>query len=247
MPNFCKSCGKQLPFFQGLLNSFCDDCEKKNVIAINPPSVIPSQNQNSKTITNNRTVDGKIAFYNLQEWWQNSFLDEERNTILSLYSPMGLKPDSLIHGKIQSSNQTVVAFLSQLSSWFKKPENRKIGYKIIEKAESLVSEKTPILDKHFLYQAKLDIYYRNRETDDFALSIAMEACNQQIEISLDAKKAFLKEYSGIPSHKGFEQLCIILEKQKKVDEVIRLAKLAKEQGWSGDWDKRIERNMKKNN
>ena len=49
----------------------------------------------------------------------------------------------------------------------------------------------------------------------------------------------------LPGHVGYKQLCIIMEKQKNYEEVSRLSKIAKEQGWSGDWDRRIEKCKKK--
>jgi hypothetical protein len=58
---------------------------------------------------------------------------------------------------------------------------------------------------------------------------------------------FFKEYkeSPLPSHKGYQQLAIILEKQGKLEEAIKLCKQAAEQGWAGDWEKRVERYRKK--
>jgi hypothetical protein len=57
------------------------------------------------------------------------------------------------------------------------------------------------------------------------------------------------EYEYVPGklgeHLGYKQLCIIREKQKNYSEVIRLATQAKEEGWIGDWDVRIERAKKK--
>ncbi len=50
---------------------------------------------------------------------------------------------------------------------------------------------------------------------------------------------------SLPSHKGYEQLAIILNKQGKDDEAIKLCNEAKNQGWAGDWDKRIARYSKK--
>lgn len=155
---------------------------------------------------------------------------------------MGFGEEPLTKGKICSTSQTVIGLLSGLSSWFKKPEYRQINYKIIKKAEELASDKTPVLDLHFLYQSKIEIFYRNRDNDAFALSSAIEACKQQIDISEKAKRAFLKEFNGpLPTHVGYKQLCIIMEKQKNYEEVIRLSRIAKEQGWNGDWDKRIEK------
>jgi DNA invertase Pin-like site-specific DNA recombinase len=46
---------------------------------------------------------------------------------------------------------------------------------------------------------------------------------------------------GLPSHVGYKQLAIILEKRGQFDEAIKVAKQAKSQGWNGDWDKRIAR------
>ena len=46
-------------------------------------------------------------------------------------------------------------------------------------------------------------------------------------------------------HTGYEQLAIILEKQREYDEAIDLCKQAQKQTWSGEWDKRIERCLKR--
>lgn len=51
---------------------------------------------------------------------------------------------------------------------------------------------------------------------------------------------------SLPSNKGYEQLVIILNKQGKNDEAIKLCREAKEHGWAGDWDKRIARYSKNN-
>jgi len=194
----------------------------------------------------NKKIEGEIGYFDLQEWWLSDLTKEEQNAILSVYNPLGIGKDSLIKGKIFSTSQTVIGLLSGLSGWFKKPEYREIGYKIIKKAEELVSDKIPFLDLHFLYQSKIQIYYRNRDDDEFALSLAIEACKQQIGISGKAKEAFIKEMGlPLPGHVGYKQLCIIMEKQKNFEEVIRFSKIAKEQGWSGDWDKRIEKCKKK--
>jgi hypothetical protein len=214
-------------FFTGLFGSVCNECSNK--------------------MSNNVKIGGEIEYFGLQNWWMNDLTDEERNTIISIYQPFGLNKNSLIEGKITYSSQTAIAFLTGLLTWFKKPEYQKISSKIIKKIESLSIKSASVLDKHFFYHAKIGTFYRNRNTDESALSGAIEACKQQISISGKAKKAFLREYprSLLPSHTGYNQLCIILEKQKNYYEVIRLALNAKKEGWAGDWDKRIERCLKK--
>jgi hypothetical protein len=45
----------------------------------------------------------------------------------------------------------------------------------------------------------------------------------------------------LPRHVGYERLAIILEKNKEYDQAIRTCEAAKLGGWSGDWDRRIDR------
>lgn len=195
----------------------------------------------------NDKVEGSIGFFGLQDWWLNEFTDEERTNILSIYQPLGSDSETLIKGKSHTT-RSVVALLGSLAGWFKKPEHRLIGYKILKKAEELVSIKIPVLDRHFLYQVKIELYYRNRDNDSYALEKAIEACQQQIALSEEAKMAFQKEYGQqLPSHVGYKQLCIIMEKHGQFDEAIVLAKTAKIQGWNEDWDKRIDKLRKKIN
>jgi hypothetical protein len=113
--------------------------------------------------------------------------------------------------------------------------------------------KKDAFDTHLELSWKIESTYKKRDIDPNALKTTIDYCWKQILIADEAKKAWLKECDEIgfssnhtlPTHKGYSQLCIIFERQKKFDEVIKLAKQAKEQGWNGDWDKRIERCEKK--
>jgi hypothetical protein len=247
MTKFCINCGKQLSFFKSLFGSICDDCNQKKTTDVlkntkDTTSQLETTNTNSK-------IGGEIAYFGLQNWWVKDLTPQERNTILSLYQPIGLSKNSLIEGNISYSGQTATAFLTGLLSWFKKPEYQQISSKIIKQIDALSMKKGSVMDRHFFLTTKIQIHYRNRDTEESALPAAIEACKELISISSSAKRAFLRDYpnSPLPSHVGYNQLCIILEKQKNYDEVIRLAKNAKEQGWMGDWDKRIDCCIKKQN
>ncbi|RKX17102.1 MAG: hypothetical protein DRP35_11520 [Candidatus Zixiibacteriota bacterium] len=186
-------------------------------------------------------IGGEIAYYNLEDWWIGDFTDAERKYILKQYQPMGLSDNDIISGQILESSASVVQFLSGLASWFNKDEDRYLAKLICQKAESLLYDDTKVLDIHFLYQTKIMVYYRDRDKSD-CLDIAITACQQQINVAKQAIKAFKKKFEdGLPGHKGFEQLAIILEKKKNFVEAIALCKKALEQGWAGDWDKRIQR------
>jgi len=109
-----------------------------------------------------------------------------------------------------------------------------------------VDDNSRILDLHFLYQHVIETYYPDREIPEF-YEKAIWGCKKQIELAKQAKQAFIDEWGdeSLPSHVGYKQLAIVLEKEKKYDEAIYLCKQAKYEGWSGDWDKRIERCEKK--
>jgi len=193
-----------------------------------------------------KRIKGSIGYFGLEDWWLSAFSDEERRYIQEKFQPLGASGDSLTSGDISYTTQTAVGLLYTLAGWFSKEEERPIAYKIIEKAEELSTAKTRILDVHFLYGEKLKIYYMDRDKPGY-LEKAIEACKQQIELAPKATDAFRAEYkdSPLPSHKGYEQLAIILEKQKSFREAIELCAQVDKQGWAGDWGKRIERCKKK--
>lgn len=186
-------------------------------------------------------VNGVIKYLNLEDWWLNELNDKERKIILNNHSLMDSE-NSIIEGEIYSNSQTLLHFFWGLIGWFNKPEIRYIAYKLIEKAETLIDKNSDPLDIHFLYGTKLEVCYKDRDLRSNGLELAIKACEQQIENSPAAATVFKKQYSGdLPAHKGYYQLAIILEKQKRYSEAISLCEKAKFQGWAGDWDKRIER------
>lgn len=107
------------------------------------------------------------------------------------------------------------------------------------------NKKYPILDKHFAILDDILRSYKFREQSGM-LEKAIEACRQQISISSEASKAFLDQYPGqpLPAHTGFEQLSIILSNKGQYKEAVELCQQAKREGWSGNWDRRIERYTK---
>lgn len=192
-------------------------------------------------------VGGIIGFFGISEWWVSTFSDIERKHIVDKYTPLGGSGDRLEKGDNTFTTETPVNLLSNLAGWFNSEEERTIAYRLLDKAEALVNDTTNILDMHFLYNNMIRVYYRQRNADPDAMPKAIKACNKQIGLSEKAKSAFLLEYKGsaLPTHLGYEQLAIIEEKKHNFDAAIRISKLAKEQGWDGEWQKRIERCTKK--
>ena len=193
-------------------------------------------------------IEGEIGFFDLVDWWLNSFTESEREYIEQKYRPMTMGEQNnrpLTQGKILSTTQTASALLCGLASWFKKSEEFSIGKRIAEKSIELSGSN--ILDRHFAYQQMIEICYRSRDKEASAMSLAIQACELQINLAPQAADAFRKKYpeQPLPGSVGYEQLAIIREKEKNYLEAINLSKQAKKQGWAGDWDKRIERCEKK--
>ncbi len=191
----------------------------------------------------NSHIGGEIGYFGLAEWWMSEFCEVDRKFIVQKYQPMGAGERSIIEGNLSFSSQSALSFLTDLSCWFRKDDERAIAVRILRKAEEYVNENTDVLDIHFFYGHKVSTFYKDRDRVEGALSEAIAACNEQIKIAKRAKRAFLKEYKArpLPCHKGYEQLAIIYEKQKNYIRAIHISQHALSQGWSGDWDKRMQR------
>lgn len=190
-------------------------------------------------------VSGKIAYFNLEEWWLNEFSPEERDIIRNTFKSMNTEKGNyyIDKGNITSSSESKLSFLGNLANWFSKNEYYPIAKKIILEAEKNLDENKSILDKHFFYLDCIKLFYSNRDYYNDALDLAIEYCKKQICISKQAKNQFLKEYpnSELPSHTGFKQLAIIYEKDKRYDEALMITRQAFSEGWNNQSEKRIER------
>lgn len=186
--------------------------------------------------------------HSLTEWWLMAFTPEERTMITERFRPFGSTTIWLTRDKVVAIPGDPIPFLTNLAGWFQSAEERHLATAMLAKAEQLVAEGAAksILDLHFMYMAEIQTNYRDRDCRQGALDAAIRACYSQIAISRRARAAFLRKYGDpIPSHTGFAQLAIIREKQGEFNEVIMLCARAKDEGWIGDWDKRIARCKRK--
>ncbi len=201
-----------------------------------------------------KRIHGSIGYYGLEQWWLTELSDRERDRIESVFQPLGssdllttgrISSGSLTTGDINYSTQTAVGLLSSLAGWFQKPDDRAIARKILKKALEMAAN-APVLDVHFLLQQAIQTFYKDRDNPD-SLEAAVNACKKAIELAPKAAKAFKSAYrtSPLPSHKGFEQLAIILEKQGAYQEAIDVSLQAQSEGWAGSWQGRVERCEKK--
>jgi hypothetical protein len=196
-------------------------------------------------IQKNDKPGGYIALLDLEDWWLKTFSKSERAHIVEVFQPLGVSKDILTTGNLlHTDDDRPLMLLSSLAGWFDNSRDRNLAHRIIAKAEEYIPITKNILDIHFFYQTKMKIFYSEWD-NQASLQEAIDACLKQIELSDKAKEVFVKKYHLLPRHEGYDQLCIIYEKQKKYNEVIELAKQAKRQDWKGEWDDRIDRCNKK--
>lgn len=193
-------------------------------------------------------INWMIWYFWLSDRRLSTFSEKEKEHILKTFIPMWFWKGNLIEDQITFSTDNPVFFLSALAGWFKKENDRTIAYRMLEQWEKMINNKTNIVDIHFFYQSKWEIYYQNRNFDNFALNEAIKSFKKQIEISEKSIIEFKKEYKNeprLPTHKWYEQLAIIKEKEWKYNEAINLCKDAMKQWRWWDRQHRIDRLSKK--
>lgn len=194
---------------------------------------------------------GLIGFSGLTDWWDSELSESERSEIRKTYAPLGGSGplDSGFTVRYDSQGE-LASKINILNSLLNADCSYEIKKKIADKALSLSPEKGDVIDLHFLFHSIITYEYKHRDTQAEALDRAIKACECQIALATKAKAAFKRNSltdGFLPSHPGYKQLAIIFEKQKAFSKVIKLCEKALKQGWSGDWQNRIDRCTKKLN
>lgn len=195
-------------------------------------------------------TQGDLEYFGLGQWWLSRFSEAEREYIEQAYRPAGSPAGSrpLTSGEVSSIAHTASGLLTALAGWFReKPEDRSIALRMLAKAEERALAENDILGHHFVYQEMIRLHYTWRDRFPDALDSAFAACYKQMTIAPEVAKAFHDKYpqEPLPTHAGYEQSAVILEKQGDYGRAIKLCKQAASQGWPGNWTWRIRRMTKK--
>lgn len=174
-------------------------------------------------------------------WWEGELSRGERQKIEQAFRPLGgTSAEKVVNSGSISQIGTLVGHLS-------KEPIRGLGYTLLRHADSLVSAEKSVIARHFYWSSRGQFFYRWRDVDDFALEEAINSFQKQVDLSDEARIAFLNDgdLGFVPAHTGYRQLRIIEEKRGDFSSALTLCQQAKAQGWKDDWDKHIVRIMKK--
>lgn len=188
---------------------------------------------------------GLIGYFGLYDWWINSFTSSERGYIMYLYDNMPILGDRtpLVSGSLYKTSQTPINFIHNLLALPDPKNDISLIERIIKKGEEIGETGRHIIDLHLFYSTCGTIYYKLRDLDESYYEKAKEFFLKQISINETVFKAMKKEFGTerVPSHKGFKQMAIIYEKEKRFTDAINLCNAALKTGWRGDWIARIEK------
>lgn len=197
-------------------------------------------------------MKGMIFYYNLNQWWNNELSDSDKNVIFNNYCPIGMTKDDIYKEFFEAEepgkrfngknfyNIKDYEFLSNILPWIKKYYDT--GKKVAQKIEELIFNKDidELISVHFTLTILMEFYYRHRSIDA-CLDKAMFLGYKDIEFSNIFAEEFMKRYNEIPQSASYEQIGIILEREKRYYEAIELCEKGKTQGWANDFDKRVNR------
>ena len=218
-----------------------------------------------KTVLKCEPGKGLIGYFHLEDWFNETFSDEEILYIKEKLAKTMMSPDQLNKIVLSSTTQTVQEFLGSMAYNFNTKKDIKIAIKFMDKAAEFTDlSGMSAMDLHYYYMNPIEIYYKDRENPE-SLEKAIMYCKKMIEIAPEAFKE-IKEYNANlyseedkktlpkeliksalanPPHKGFDQLATIEYKRGNYEEVIKLCKQAKKLKFSGGWDYMIEKAQKK--
>ncbi|NNK96558.1 MAG: hypothetical protein HKP41_19600 [Desulfobacterales bacterium] len=200
-------------------------------------------------------IKGKIGYYGLEEWWKTAFTAEDRKFMVEECRSYMTKKDYLTTDELKESfqyynhyntNLNAIQFLLGFSEQVNfLRQDRLLSLIIIEKALEMATKQNDIFYQHIAYTLMISFCYYHRKNPLY-FDKAMWACKQQIKMSHQAiREAGKKQANYCLYPTGFKQLAIVLEKHWKFQECIDLCIQADEQGWEGDWKKRIARCKKR--
>ena len=169
-----------------------------------------------KSLFNKNDYKGFIGHFDLDQWWESEFSEEERKYIID-------KKPEIIKGKYNNINKKPTQFLQEITQWFSNKEDTNISLKLLDKAEELVEDK---INLHYLYNSKIKTLYKKRNENKEYIELCIKYCKKDIELYINKLRyeyPFNEKNTRVPA---FQRLAIIYEKRKEYQKAIEVCKKA---------------------
>lgn len=196
---------------------------------------------------------GLIELYGLQDWYVS--LDPEIKSKIKTYYALGMNcnPDHIDKGNLIDFNQKFSGCQKFLNGIGGNAISKDPAFAEFILLKALSSVDNNPIDRHFVYNSLINLYYRQREKRPDAIDLCVKYCIEDIQ-RIDAfKVAWISDYECIqdnlianghkkpeeryevklPAIPSFDRLRIIYEKQGKFREAIQVCSKAIEvDAWS---------------
>jgi hypothetical protein len=98
-------------------------------------------------------IKGVIRYYGLVDWWIDELTKEERDKILTRFTPLtvgiGNNESMLIHGECENQKEHPAIYLGQIVPWFNREDELPLMKKLVNKVFKLWDDKIHVMDAHF--------------------------------------------------------------------------------------------------
>ncbi len=157
-------------------------------------------------------IGGLIGHFNLTNWWLSTFSKEERDYIEVNCKPLGWGgAHPLTQGQVGATSMTADILLNSLASWFRKPRDRDIRRRLLEKLRELGS--TGTMARPGYYQGRHFTTYVE-EVKDLKQSGDLERAERVLIALVEATEAEDKAKGWGVAPWYYEELAKIYRKRK---------------------------------
>ncbi len=187
---------------------------------------------------------GLIAFYKLTEWWERTYSIDERHRITETCDPSG--ETLLARGRIWESSGTAVQMLNGLASHFLTADDYPLAIRILEKAYAIGRAEGTVIDQHYTFEHLIQLFRAAAQIFPRVNGMKLATCQCQIDLAPRLASELVREGAvRLPRHSGYEMLIEARDLTAHFEDAIRLCRQARQERWSGDWDKTLKR-LKRN-
>lgn len=196
--------------------------------------------------------------YHLKDWWLQALTPSQREQIANNY---GIYQN--VDNTYFSDGAGKLGLLITLSNIALPPAKEILKTKAeSELLQCFKSNNSNLIDMHlalaslikhhYALREKLDHYERAKELCLMQIAIADKTANKfrhpekpkelkRLHQLTGMKHPYYDEPQMLPSHTGYKQLAIILEKEGDLEGALKISKQALKQGWTDNYEKRIDK------
>ena len=164
--------------------------------------------------------------YCLEELWRSLDANEQR-TLAEYYQKDILGSIDIYKGSPLKTSMSRPSFLTNIVAAYNYKKMYHSADKVVKYIESNQLDNFNAVNKHFFFNNCIELYYKPQNDEFNDVEKAIHYCYSDIDLVKNNLKEIKKIGNGkLPSIPSFKQLSIILEKQEKYNDAIKVCDMA---------------------